>query len=371
MSTHQNYLPILRWKAAEKGALKKLDSVTRKAITPVIELVMPQPKMAKGDELEKTPSELLEESVEAFLGKLDDLPKEILSNWGQQMILLDVQLIDGSIRAKALQTILAGSDKLDIFMVPVVNIIPIIGSNSDSQTRRVVVEFYHKIGNGLCLRLSESDLKEESIEKTIVEFIEKNNLNEEKVDLIVDLKEVDQTTSVASLARLLNRIPNLEKWRTFAVAAGSFPQDLSEFEKHNQYDIPRTDWKTWQQIRDQLRRQPAFADYTIQYPFYRTPNGAANPSASIRYALEESWLVMRGEGLRNPKGAGFKQYPAQAQLLAAQDFFKGPEFSFGDAYIAEKAKDINTKQTGNPKTWLEAGINHHLTLVANQIANLS
>ena len=95
-----------------------------------------------------------------------------------------------------------------------------------------------------------------------------------------------------------------------------------------------------------------------------------NPSASIRYALKDKWIIMRGQGLRGEKSKGFAQYPANAQLLSKHKEFFGANFSFGDSYIEEKGRDIKTKETGTPRTWLRAGINHHLACVIFQISNL-
>ena len=81
--------------------------------------------------------------------------------------------------------------------------------------------------------------------------------------------------------------------------------------------------------------------------------------------------ALRPSGLKKKKSPGFSQYPAQARLLSTQLEFFGKDFSAGDAYIAEKGKDLNTKETGNPMTWLRAGINHHLTCTADQVSNLS
>ena len=77
---------------------------------------------------------------------------------------------------------------------------------------------------------------------------------------------------------------------------------------------------------------------------------------------------MRGEGVRNPDGPGYYQWPAQAQLLCEQQEFMGEPFSEGDRYISEMGRQ--SVRPGNAETWLKAGINHHLTLAVCQIANL-
>lgn len=367
MFNHKHYVPILRWRAAEKGALLKLKEEHKSLVTPLIEFIMPQ----SNSDGEKTPKELLQESIEKFSENLSGIANQVVKYWGRNTVFVDVQLIDGSIRAETLKKILEHGKQLDIFMIPVITVIPVVGFESDSQTRRVAVEFAKQSGHGLCLRITDSNFKEKSLSGDIENFLRENRIAAKDIDMLIDFKAVNEKTSVDTLVEKINAIPNLGGWRTFTVAGGAFPQDLSHLEKHNQHDIPRSDWTIWRNLTGKLKRQPSFADYTVQYPIYLPQTSASNPSASIRYSLEEKWVIVRGEGLRNPKGAGFKQYPAQAQILANQrDVFKGENFSVGDAYIAEKAKDINTKKTGNPKTWLEAGINHHVSLVADQISSL-
>jgi hypothetical protein len=77
---------------------------------------------------------------------------------------------------------------------------------------------------------------------------------------------------------------------------------------------------------------------------------------------------MKGEPLRNEDGPKFAQYPASATLLRESEEFYGPEFSYGDMYISRIS--IDGALTGSPTTWLQAGINHHLTVVSRQIASL-
>jgi hypothetical protein len=170
---------------------------------------------------------------------------------------------------------------------------------------------------------------------------------------------------------LCGRIPNLLKWRTFTIASGAFPPDLTDLSVDLHFK-DRTDWNAWfDQRKSNLPRTPSFADYTIQHPIYKDPVRGSNPSASIRYTLENKWLIMRGQALRGKNTKGHAQYPAVARMVSEREEFFGENFSFGDRYIAEKGKDLNSKQTGTPRTWLRAGINHHLACTVSQISNLS
>lgn len=88
-------------------------------------------------------------------------------------------------------------------------------------------------------------------------------------------------------------------------------------------------------------------------------------SASIRYTIQDSWLILRGEWIGKKTGSGSAQFPAEARLLAERPDYCGEEFSFGDKFIAAKARDGS--KPGNPKQWLLAGINYHMTLTAIMI----
>lgn len=79
-------------------------------------------------------------------------------------------------------------------------------------------------------------------------------------------------------------------------------------------------------------------------------------------------MIMRGEGVFNDDGPGYAQWPANALLLSERAEFCGANFCYGDGYIAERS--LQPDKTGNPETWLRAGINHHMTFVVRQIANL-
>lgn len=365
MFKSNHYIPILRWKAAEREALEQIQSDSRRFITPLIELVMPQPKAQ-----EKSPAEQLDESIASFQASKDKIITDILKCWGQDPVFIDLHLIDGSIRASALADILAAGKKLDIFMIPVINIVPVIDFDSDVKTREVAIAFGKEHKHGICLRLSRSDLGRDSLGESMEALVTASGLRKAEIDLIVDLKLNNEDP--ATLVGFINKIPDLKAWRTFTLASGAFPPDLTQFTTPDLYRIPRADWQSWEQIKLSLKREPSFGDYTIQHPVYRDPVRGANPSASIRYATNGEWVIMRGMGLRSAKSNGHAQYPANANLLINTSEFKsfGEDFSYGDAYIAKIGKDVNNKETGNPKTWLRAGINHHMSCVTAQISAL-
>jgi hypothetical protein len=373
MFDSNHYVPVLRWKAAEKEALKQMSLGDRKSVTPLIELMMPRPELYKGNtkkerderKEEKSPTELLAESVELFKQALPKVPEDISKCWGDNPLFVDVRFVDGSIRAQALEELLSLGKQHNLFMIPVVNMIPIIDLESDKHTRDIAVKYAKEGDHGLCLRLLRSNLiRKETLEGEIKKFLEATGLIEGKIDLIADFGVADAEYDV--LVDSLGEIPHLKAWRSFAVLSGAFPQDLTEY-KLGDNRTDRLDWNNWVNPKTfaKLARKPAFGDYTLQCPTYKEPPRISFPSASIRYTAGTQYIVMRGQGGPDKES---KQYLANAQLLTGLSEFDGADFSYGDAYIAEKAKDLTSSKTGSPTTWLVAGINHHLAKVVSQIS---
>ena len=366
MMTIKSYVPILRWKLGEILAMERLYPKDRESMTPLIEFIMPAPTTDKKDY-----NKILEDSKSKFLRVLPGVTHQIIKSWGKSPILVDVHLLDGDIRTRAFEEILSSASTLDIFAIPVVYIIPVTSTDADMNTRQIAIK-YSKINNrGLCIRIDRSHLDNDNIAEHIENFVKENKLNIENTDILVDLQVVDKDTKTDSVVEKLSRLPNINKWRSFIVSGGAFPKDLSDLSKHEHHQLERFDWILCKNIISNrtLKRQPIFSDYTIQHPIFYGSVPGANTSASIRYTNDEKWEIMRGEGLRNPKGAGHKQYPGHAQLMVKASFFKGAGYSFGDGYIALRASPDN-KNNGSPTTWVTAGINHHLTLVARQITDL-
>lgn len=355
MFNTKHYIPILKWKAAEQQALEKLSDNEKNYITPMIQIIMPRPKIPKKNETQKTLSEILEESIMTLKVKLPLIADEILKFWGKGQAFIDFSLIDQSLRKKGFEEVLKSSKKLGLFLVPVISL------NSDSNIQKKVVSLSNDNKSGLCLKLTYNDINDmANLAKRIKNFLNTYNYIEANIDLLIDSQDV---TSV-KFSYLNQQIPNILSWRTFTFSCGSFPVDLTKMLLGKNY-IQRNDWNNWitQRNSQGLIRVPAFGDYTILHPIYKEMYQFFTPSASIRYTLKDKWLIMRGQKGEN------KQYLAYAQLLSKEPEFFGESFSYGDSYIVEKGKNLKGKP-GNAKTWLIAGINHHLVCTIDQIANL-
>jgi len=367
MFNQEHYVPILKWKAAEKRALNELvvrmNPEEKKMVSPLIQLVMPSPKVAKNPNQQKTREEQLEEVVGLLRTRLSVIPDEILKSWGSDPAFVDVSLLyTPELKVESINQILAIGEELKMSLIPVINL------SSDTEVGKASCSLAKKYGHGLCLRLVRADFKDlPGLVKRLDTFLATCATPVSQIDLLVDLKE-DEHNEYREILEFSQQIPNLLAWRTFTFASGAFPVDLNLCKVGEKNPIPRTDWKNWLEQRSfKIKRHPSFADYTIQHPIYKEAAQFFAPSASIRYTLEDEWIVMRGQRGKT------QQYLANAQILSGLQEFKkfGKDFSFGDIQIELKGKDLSSKQTGNATTWLVIGINHHLACVTAQIAKLS
>lgn len=361
MFNSKHYVPILKWKRAEQGALKSLTDESKKFITPLIQFVMPK----------YTPHEQLDSIVARFEEQLKELPNKIIEVWGLAPVFIDVSLLfTNPLKAKSLETISKAGHKLGGVFIPVIHL------NDDNQIKEAALSTTKETKSSLCLRLICSDLDDTAkLNRDIASFLDSSGLSEKDIDLLVDIKETEENgDKYIKYLTLCQEISNLSLWRTFTFASGSFPEDLSQCKLDEENLISRVDWQSWNKHTNgsTLKRKPAFADYTIQHPIYKEVFQFFHPTSSIKYTLENEWLIMKG------KRQKFELYLASALELTKDKRFYGENFSDGDKYISEKARHFETyiknpavKGTGSTETWLRAGINHHLVLVAHQVANLS
>ncbi len=359
MFDHRHYVPVLRWKQAERLALRELDARTRAGMTPLIEV---NPRALAAEET----------AAPAVVDKrCSRVAAEILGDWGDGRVFLDLGLVGPGVRAAGDAHPLTKIFQEGRTLFP--SSVPVTGLGRDAAYQDAVRYVVAADGLGLCLRLKAGELERPGLPAEIDRLLAGFALDYEEVDMLVDYGVVGDTPP--DLAAACDSLPSLRRWRTFTVASGAFPENLTGM-RVGEHVLPRRDWRAWRDqvtVRPPLPRLPAYGDYTIQHPVFREPGFGLNFSASIRYSAEEDWVVMRGEGVRNDDGPGYSQWPANATLLCERPEYRGESFSAGDRYIKEMSEEVEKNgsgRTGSAGTWLQAAFNHHLTLTVRQISTL-
>lgn len=329
------YAPLLRWKQAERLSLRDLYPGDADGILPVVEVV---PRIVDSGNLTKLPQQL----NDAWRGRhmvVDGSPPAVPRHWQAETVY---------------------SRLSDQALLLDVGIAPVVVPQDDESTLAAATRLSRASQGRLALRVSSNEAH------LIPGLLRRINRKPESTDLIVDFGMVGRPDG--RYTAVAGTLPLFDQWGSVIFLGGAFPRDLSELEV-GQHVLPRHDWLAWKEMANSWAgRRPLFGDYTIQCAVYSEPPEFANFSASIRYTASEEWVVMRGEGVRNATGAGYAQWPANAELLCERSEFCGAAFSRGDGYI--EMMGGSPPSTGNPSSWLRAGINHHLSLVSRQAANL-
>lgn len=355
--THQlMYLPILKGKQGELGALQNL-SINDKARTlPLIEI----PGIPWDFDTE-TPSKTIEDHLANVLPK-------ILEAWGTEYpLLIDTmwlpqQLDNGE---NTLDFVVNSLREMEVQAIPVLAL-------DDINSRNALIEsnFFRNYPEA-CIRVVTSDIDTDAtLSIAMTEFHESTRLDKENIHLLVDFKDMtpDQSPMYATLARLsINSIENLERFKSFSLSITSFPENLSEHGADTLEEIPRAEWQLWRNlVQGRLRRKPIFADYAISSS--RSPSidpRYMRMSANLRYTGNNSWIIVKGRAVRT---AGYEQFNQLCRQLVGTPHYAGPDFSWGDSVINEKAE--NGSGPGNATTWRQIGTNRHITKVISQVSSM-
>lgn len=337
--TRTLYTPVLRWKPAEQWALAKLSQDQREGIRPLIEAM---PSKSKG-----------------HVSVSISVARSIIGSWGvRREFLLDFSQVAEIARVG--NVIGEISALRDAGAMPRV-VVPVRRSAFAGELSEWLAS---QLQYRCSIRVGNASLASTTLQRDVAMAVASIKRRPQDVEVLLDFGAMTDGTSMQRTAELLAKS---ERWASVTIIGGSFPRDLTGLKKNDQYLLPRSEWLSWESLdRRAISASCSFGDYTVVSADYREAPPNANFSASLRYTTNRDFVVMRGEGVYNDEGAGFHQYPAQAEMLRVRTEYCGAEFSAGDKYIYEMSRQ--TTDTGSAQTWLRAGINHHIVFVKRQLA---
>ncbi len=228
-------------------------------------------------------------------------------------------------------------------------------------------------GRGLALRLRIDETANKGFLGLVKDLIEGYGLKPEDCDLILDLEAPNfdpMDGFVNILEEIIRVFPNLDRWRRLVLIGTSFPSTMAIVGLGASI-IPRSEWSMYKMLASRLAqlgvRVPCFGDYAINHPEVPTIDmRIVKPSASIRYTVDDGWLLVKGKNVRDN---GFDQYrDLCSMVVGAKKYYRGWKFSKGDEYIYKCSQ--GQASTGNLTTWRWVGTNHHLEMVAQDVVAL-
>ena len=355
-----HYVPCLGWKQGEYQALLRLSSGTKNSLTPLIEI----PEIGFDFETRRE-SKSVDEHLSAFA-------KRVKSKWGERHCYVDMHLIGSTKRMKTGQHPFAFT--FDDLRLKGALAIPVIGLKQDSDSQNAIKAITKMDKRGLCIRVSIEEAAKSDLAASLEEFIKRYGVGVDECDFILDVgapnfKPIDGFGDL--METLIGSMPHLDKWRSFALIGTSFPSSMAEV-RQGLSIIPRNEWLLYtflvKRLKDSGTRIPTFGDYGINHPdIMAVDMRVAKPSASVRYTIDNGWLIAKGPNVRDH---GFSQYRGLCQAVVDSKHYSGQTtFSSGDKYINDCA--LGRVSTGTLTTWRWVGTNRHLEKVARDVANLS
>ncbi len=353
----KDYVPILKGKNGEYGALESMSPEEKEQITPLIE-IPPVPWDYKKDVPAKT--------IDQHLAKVD--PK-FEKSWGlDQLFFVDLMWIERERMPDGTHPLAYVFSRARLRALKAVPVTGLIRADAYQTACREIVE---QDKRGVCLRLQKDDFEEPgSLESAIAKLLALLGASPADTDLVLDLgslhTESGEEPSI-DVVSLVQSIPCIKKWRSFVLAATGFPVDLIGLPPSEISTVWRSEWTLWRNLAadHRIARTPIFGDYAIAHP--QPPEvdpRAMRPSASIRYTTEDVWLILKGKNLRSH---GYKQFHDVSKSLLKNAAYSGPQFSWGDRYIRDCANRLVS--SGNLTTWRRVGTSHHIAYVTQQLAN--
>ena len=339
-----HYVPVLKVKRGEKKALSLIQPVYQARMTPLLEIVERKSDKAA------TVAAHLDNAFKGLAGSITSYPR----------CFLDAREIapDGP---KAALEVFQRAASAGIVFTPVTGI---------SRTADVAAALGHQL-HGIALRVTREEFENGNLTGSLQAFMVKHGLTPERTDLILDLGAVDEmiVDGVAALtAAFLSDVPDHLRWRTFTISACAFPMSMGVVARHSHNHVERAEWIAWRDHlhaqRSSLVRLATFSDCVIQHPRgvedfdFRT----MQVSASIRYAMQDSWLLIKGESTRVTRPG--LQFPSLATKLVygqLRSSFSGSTHCEGCKSM--KAAADHAGGFGSAEAWRRLGTIHHISLV--------
>lgn len=351
------YVPMLKWKQGEYQALLRLDDEIKQHVFPFIDIPPIGWDFGK-QQLMKT----IDDHLKGF-------GKRLKNKWGSRPAFIDLVLLDQNERMSN------GMHPLEFVFDEVrahsKYIVPVTAFDRDASYQETLKKVINTDNNGLCIRLSFSDLVKGDVDLNLLSMREYFDVDMSSIDIVIDLAAPNfhpLTNFVKALRIAILKIHSINDCRTFTIAATAFPETMGGLDLGENH-IDRDEWNLFNEYRSQMsdhERHPKFGDYTIAHPsVVNMDMRFVKPAASLRYTVDDGWLVVKGQNVRDYK---FGQYVGICGVVVSSGQFSGPDFSLGDEYIFDCSE--GNESTGTLTTWRWVGVNHHITKVVNDLASL-
>jgi hypothetical protein len=326
------YVPLLRAKAGEANALLNLTPAAKARMFPILHLAS------------SVPGTLVARIGQAWAGRT--LALDGLFNYDATASGADMQAVFQGLTA-------AG-----------VTVVPSVEYGAPLGYMQVVGPLAQGAGTGLVVKVRLGQLQ------AVTAWLGGGGWQPQDVDLVIIAGHIAEFGAGVLNDLVLHSIqglPNPQGWRSVTLAGSAAPKDMSTLGLGVNL-VPRLDWQLWQVTQMLAPFQVDYGDYGIAHPDMTEPPGyvMGNATVSVRYTLDDDWLIIKGRPVTGNNGIPMPaQYLGHAQTLVAQPAFGGLVGCWGDARI--QSIPLVGGRPGNRQSWVEIGVNRHLSLVADRL----
>lgn len=358
MAIPNYYVPLLRWRAGEYRALKRLSDACRHRTVPLIEALPPDYDFAL-----RQPKKHIDEQLKPFAKQVED-------HWPNRPALVDAVQIPAPTRMGD------GRHPLtfifDEARVKGLDLVPVTALDRDVGYQQSVRAIVAADARGVGLRCRLEEALDPDFEANVDALLAQLGSPANAIDILLDLgnpKFDPQPPLIAIIASVLAGGGIFASARSVTILATSFPDSLTSLQ-YGLDVLPRREWLLYKALIAALPapiRRPGFGDYAVAaVDFPKGDMRFMRGSPNVRYAIDDAWLVAKA---KRQKSNNNQAYPGLCGAIIVSGRFAGTAFSEGSKYI--DGCRLGTEKMGNPTTWKWVATNHHITKVVADLARLS
>lgn len=334
------YVPVLRWKQGEQGALRNLDPADRHRMLPIAEIQQLEPGVAQ-----------------------PKLERQMIRSAGKQYpIGIDLaETVEGRVPHSFL------ADRCRRLQAAGVIAWPTIHASHAIANLAGLTQFK---GQPAVIVRSRAGIALAGL-TGVVNELRKACGKATKIYVVLDMFAVgaeDPSTQAAVLAPSAKALIAHAAVEQVAACGGSFPISLAGFKAGVNNKSARRELAVWNALRVKPGcDEVVFGDYCVTNPapLEEIDPTKINPAAAIRYTLKDHWWVLRGSGVRTKGKGGMGQYNDLCKLLIVHPDYSGKPFSYGDGQYHAHAQPGSG--SGNLSTWRRDATSHHLVFTVRQL----
>lgn len=346
-----NYVPFLKLKTGEIGALSTLDEQIKHSIVPFIDLPK---KDGMTPDAFKT---MVDKGAKSIANHLKQFPMFFLDNFDID----DSLKVDGEHNYTYVLRSLGQS-----------NFSPVVGLDRAAGRNEAVFrakEAGQLIANTIALRLQPEDFENFSlIAGEIDQLLKRGQELFSNWVLVLDNRvcaDVAPLQRANVLAKFIHDSSAAEKFVSIIVTGSSMPPSIGDVTGVlTEHDHSRVEIAIYRALLKQVDGSKLFCgDYTIVSPLYSdvklAPEVMYNVmTAKVVYSHGDIHYVARGGALRtHPRGN--LQYNDIFAQIVTKTFYRKPAFSFGDKFIWDRT--VSTGIMVTPASVLKPTINAHMS----------